>query len=145
MALTRKQIMANYYIRNKKSIGEKSKSYRLANKEKVKTIQADWYKRNKEEVKEYRQLNKHTVNAKNAEYRARKFRATIPTTKDVKAKIDELYVIASDSTKLFGYEWVVDHIVPLNRGGLHKLSNLQVVPASWNCAKGDRNSDVYWS
>ena len=98
MALTRKQIMANYYIRNKKSIGEKSKSYRLANKEKVKTIQADWYKRNKEEVKEYRQLNKHTVNAKNAEYRARKFRATIPTTKDVKAKIDELYVIASDST-----------------------------------------------
>ena len=144
MALTRKEIMADYYRRNKKSIGEKTKSYRLANKDKVKLIQADWYKKNKEKVKEYRQFNKHAVNSKNAEYRARKFRATVPTNRKEKEKIVELYKIAKDTTNLFGYRWVVDHIVPLNKGGLHKLTNLQVVPESWNGTKRDTNSDKYW-
>lgn len=144
MALTRKQIMADYYRRNKKSILEKTKSYRLANTEKVQTIKADWYQRNKDKVREHRQLNKHAVNAKNAEYRARKFRATIPMTKEDKAKIAEVYKIAKDATNLFGYRWVVDHIVPLNKGGLHKLSNLQVVPEKWNLSKKDLNNDNYW-
>ena len=65
-------------------------------------------------------------------------------SKEDKAKIAELYVIAKDATKLFGYGWEVDHIVPLAKGGLHKLSNLQVVPTTWNRVKGARNCDTYW-
>jgi 5-methylcytosine-specific restriction endonuclease McrA len=65
-------------------------------------------------------------------------------TNNDKLKIEELYSIANNARLTTGYDWDVDHIIPLNKGGLHKLSNLQVVPASWNRAKGDRNSDVYW-
>ena len=37
----------------------------------------------------------------------------------------------------------VDHIVPLNQGGLHEPTNLQLAPASWNRSKQDKNDD-FW-
>lgn len=46
-----------------------------------------------------------------------------------------------------GIKWSVDHIVPLrykHACGLHNGYNLQVVPASWNSKKGNRNMDVYF-
>ena len=92
----------------------------------------------------YRAENRDKCNALTAKYRARKFGATIYMTKEDRAKINSLYAIAKDATKLFGYTWEVDHIVPLAKGGLHKLSNLQVVPMAWNRSKGDRNCATYW-
>jgi hypothetical protein len=44
-------------------------------------------------------------------------------------------------TKMTGIEWHVDHIIPLqgkNVSGLHTPYNLQVIPASWNTAKGNK-------
>lgn len=46
-----------------------------------------------------------------------------------------------------GFDWHIDHIVPLNHKkacGLHIANNLQVVPASWNVEKGNRNMNPYW-
>ena len=37
-----------------------------------------------------------------------------------------------------GYE--VDHIVPISRGGLHKLNNLQYLTKKQNSSKGCRNN-----
>ena len=127
-----------------RQIGRKKRSKSTPSKERIKYLQAEWYKKNKDKYKEYRRVNKDSVNANNAQYRARKFNATIYMTDKEKKKIEELYQIAQDATKLFGYVWAVDHIVPLNKGGLHKLTNLQVVPAIWNRVKGDRSSDLYW-
>ena len=48
--------------------------------------------------------------------------------------------------KVTGFKWHVDHIVPLNHKhacGLHVASNFQVVPASWNVKKGNRNMAVF--
>ena len=45
-----------------------------------------------------------------------------------------------------GFKWNLDHIVPLNHKtacGLHVAANLQVVPASWNFKKGNRNMNTY--
>lgn len=36
-----------------------------------------------------------------------------------------------------GFDWHVDHMVPLARGGKHAWWNVQVIPARLNCWKGD--------
>ena len=49
--------------------------------------------------------------------------------------------------KITGFKWHVDHIVPLMHKqacGLNSAFNLQVVPASWNVKKGNRNMDTYF-
>lgn len=55
---------------------------------------------------------------------------------------DEAYVLAKLRSSATGIEWNIDHIVPFNHKkacGLHVAYNLQVVPASWNFSKGNRN------
>lgn len=55
--------------------------------------------------------------------------------------IEQAYEIAALRTKMFGFQWHVDHKIPL-RGtrvsGLHVPSNLQVIPGSLNSRKGNR-------
>ena len=54
-----------------------------------------------------------------------------------------MYDLAQRRTEQTGFAWEVDHIIPLTKGGLHKPTNLQVVPASWNKSKGNRSEDKY--
>lgn len=57
--------------------------------------------------------------------------------------IEEAYHLAALRTKMLGYPWHVDHIVPLQSKlvcGLHVHNNLRVIPGSENLAKGNR----YW-
>ena len=55
--------------------------------------------------------------------------------------IYEAYELAQLRSKLFGFLWEVDHIIPLvNKQvcGLHVEHNLQVVPAQWNKQKSNK-------
>ena len=57
--------------------------------------------------------------------------------------IKEIYKLARMRTKIMGFKWHVDHIVPLRHSlvcGLHWERNLQVIPACSNIRKGNR----YW-
>ena len=143
-----KENAKKYRLDNKEKINMQRKKRQAKNRESFNAKAKKWRDKNTEKVKasvkKYQQNNPDKLIVNCANYRARKFGATVYMTKKDKAKIAELYTIAKDATKLFGYNWEVDHIVPLNKAGLHKLSNLQVVPTSWNRAKRDRNSDVYW-
>lgn len=50
--------------------------------------------------------------------------------------------------EITGFEWHIDHIVPLNHKdacGLHVACNFQVVPALWNVTKGNRNMDEFFN
>lgn len=55
--------------------------------------------------------------------------------------IAQAYELAALRTKLFGFSWHVDHIMPLKGksvSGLHVPSNLQVIPGLQNIAKNNR-------
>ena len=57
--------------------------------------------------------------------------------------IQEAYHLAKLRTKMLGFKWHVDHIVPINSKivcGLHTHGNLQVIPAIENIKK----SNKYW-
>jgi hypothetical protein len=55
--------------------------------------------------------------------------------------IAQAYELAALRTKLLGFSWHVDHIMPLKGkliSGLHVPSNLQVIPGLQNIAKNNR-------
>ena len=62
-------------------------------------------------------------------------------TEDDLLHIKCLYQVAAMRTRESGYEWHVDHVVPLhgkNVSGLHVPNNLRVIPASENCRKSNK-------
>jgi 5-methylcytosine-specific restriction endonuclease McrA len=121
---------------------------------------ARWRKKNPkkhmEHVTKWKAANRDKVNAnaaihrkanpergveKTARYRAAKRRA-VPAWAN-RFFMREAYALAKLRTKLFGYEWHVDHIVPLRHPlvqGLHVEHNLRVIPAVHNIAK----SNLVW-
>ena len=136
-----------YYENNKEKVLATKKAWADRNKEQISIKAKEYRSKNKEKVREinraYNQANKDKRNALHAKRRALKFRATIRLTELDKFVIDEMYSLAKLRTEQTGIRWHVDHIVPLTKGGLHKPTNLQVVPGSWNESKGNRNCEVY--
>ena len=151
-----------YEVRNKDKIKAYRKAYRKANKEILAAKHKKWQQENKETVnalnrsyraknkektaaynKKWRDNNKDKVCTFSANRRALKFRATIRLTELDKFVIDEMYNLARIRTEQTGFEWHVDHIKPLTKGGLHKPTNLQVVPGTWNVSKGNRSEEKW--
>lgn len=61
--------------------------------------------------------------------------------------IQEALVLTKIREKITGFKWHMDHIIPLMHKrvcGLHNGLNVQVVPATWNVKKGNRNMDTYF-
>jgi hypothetical protein len=148
-------------VRCKRCIFAYHKAYREANAEKIAARKVEWKQANKEHVavknKKYAEANpeKRTqarkkwitnnpgkdtaAKALNAQLRKKR----IPTwlSGDEKWMIEQAYELAALRTKLFGFQWHVDHIIPLNGkrvSGLHTPYNLQVIPAIDNLRKSNR-------
>jgi hypothetical protein len=146
-----------YYLANKEAIDERNKAYfednreavakyrkawRAANKEAVAEQRKAWLATNKEAVAEqkkaYQKANPHIFNAHSAKRRATKLQAT-PAWADHET-IKGMYQLAVlfNST---GINLHVDHIVPLISDkvcGLHCEANLQLLSATENKSKGNR-------
>lgn len=119
------------YAKNKKVIKEKSKKYRELNKERINTLN-----------RRYKKQNVSKIKANAANRRASKLQRT---PKWVLAEelwlIKEIFDLATLRTKLHGFSWHVDHIIPLQGklvSGLHTPFNLQVIPWVENITKGNR-------
>jgi hypothetical protein len=122
-------VTAAWRAKNKDRIAEKARAYAAANPDLIKKIS-----------ERYRKRNLAYYASRAASHRAGLIRATPIWARDF--FIEEAYHLAALRTKITGYEWHVDHIVPLRSTlvcGLHVEHNLQVIPGSVNQSKNNRH------
>ena len=138
----RLKLMANpFFVAKKHAIDIE---YRAANREQCRAAIVAWSARNPEKVKAYakktKALNSGRTLAHTVKRRLAKINRT-PTwlTPDDHWMIEQAYELAAIRTKMFGFFWHVDHIIPLQGktvSGLHVPTNLQVIPAVEHCGLG---------
>ena len=122
-----------------------TKKYRLAHPEVYRKASRKWQLKNTTKFKAdhaaWRRKNSDKRAAAQNRRKSQQLRAVPKWANDFFIK--EIYHLASLRTKMLGYKWHVDHIVPLRSPivcGLHVENNLQVIPASKNISKHNR----YW-
>lgn len=119
------------------------KNYAKINSEKVKESLLKFSTSDKRKIylKEFAAKNRHKINASLANRRANKLKATPLWANNFFIK--EIYHLSNIRSKVTGFKWNVDHIVPLRSKfvcGLHCEANLQVIPAKANQIK----SNLIW-
>lgn len=120
-------------------------AYRAANKEKCAATISAWSKCNPEKVKAYAKKtkanNKGKINALTVKRRLAKIKRTPAwLSSDDYWMVEQAYELAALRTKMFGFSWHVDHILPLQGktvSGLHTPYNLQVIPGIENVRKSN--------
>ena len=117
------------YQKNRDRVLEYQKEYNLKNWDKV-------HERVRENGSIWSKKNKAKRNAITQRYRSKKMKS-IDISADME-KIKEFYLLAEKLTEQMGIRYVVDHIIPLSKGGKHHQNNLQVVTEADNLKKSNR-------
>lgn len=120
-----------YADENKDLCRQRVKDWEKINPEKKKQINKNWYVANK--PKALAGMRKRQLAQKN--------RTPSWLTKDDFWLMEQAYELAALRTKMLGFLWTVDHIIPLQGksvSGLHVPFNLQVITAHENYSKGNR-------
>lgn len=129
----------------------KNKEKRLANQKRLNALNPQWREKAKQNLfekdpeyynkyyKKYYQQNKDNYYKRCILYRRRSRKAT-PSWEDGSG-FKSLINLARELRDATGFEWDIDHCVPLKAkkaSGLNCVDNLQVIPASMNRKKGNR-------
>lgn len=145
----------------KSCVSAYQKAYREANAKQIAMSKAAWKAANQEHValkdRLYAQLNPEKrakarkkwialnpgkdVASKALNAQKRKQRIPVWLNDDDLWMIEQAYELAALRTRMFGFQWHVDHIIPLNGkrvSGLHVPDNLQVVPWIDNLKKHNK-------
>lgn len=128
---------------------EACKKWKAANKKKVSAYNKSWYSSHiPDEIirnKKWRENNRELMKRRYLMKYYRRLKAT-PSWAN-KFFISEAYELAGLRTRVFGFPWNVDHIVPMKSElvcGLHVEYNLQVIPRVENIVKGNRSWPDMW-
>jgi hypothetical protein len=123
-----KQKNAKYYSENKAFFAESSLAWKRANRGKIAAS-----------ARSYDRKIQARRNKIEAARRAAKIQSLPAWANEF--FIAEAYDLAATRSKVLGFKWHVDHIVPLKSPivcGLHTEQNLRVIPARENISKGNR-------
>lgn len=120
--------------------------WREKNPDKVKMHNASQYEKHSEKIKEgvrkWEKQNPVKVRAHTRLMQSkRKKRCPAWLTPDDLWMMQQAYELAALRTKLFGFQWHVDHEIPLQGklvSGLHVPQNLRVIPGFENVRKANR-------
>jgi hypothetical protein len=137
---------ADYYARTKTESLSKTKLWREQNVDRKRAYRKSEYAANKQAAQtsasEYRRNNPAKVNAWSRKHQlAKRKRTPNWLSADEFWMMEQAYELAALRTKLFGFVWHVDHVIPLQGelvSGLHTPYNLQVIPARDNQSKSNR-------
>lgn len=132
---------------HKKEIIEYQKQYCKDNKERRNEYNKQRYIENREErneqTKKWQKNNRNKCNAITANYRASKLNQT-PSNTDINT-IQEIYRLCAELNGFLGQGFFhVDHVIPINKGGLHHENNLLIIPAHENLSKSAKNPKDYY-
>jgi len=142
-----------------------NKTYRLKNAQRIASSKKSWVDQNQERKankdREYAiknpaarkasrekwdKSNPGRANAAKTKNKLeRQMRVPAWLTEDDQWIIAQAYELAKIRTRMFGFQWHVDHIIPLKGrkvSGLHVPTNLQVIPWKDNLRKGSRLTDA---
>lgn len=123
----RKELRKTVYYKPEEET-KRSLKWASKNPDKKREINNSWGKK-----------NRHITNANAAKYRSCKLQAT-PKWANL-FFIQEAYALAKLRSIMTGFEWHVDHVIPLqgkNVCGLHVEYNLQVIPKQMNLEKSNK-------
>lgn len=148
LELTKQKVKAKYHKNAEKIKARRRESYQK-NKEQEKAIakvrSAEWRLKNPNHANtklvkiKWKKNNLGKVNAETAKRRLAKLQRTPKwLTDDNYWIMEQAYELAALRTKMLGFSWHVDHVIPLQGktvSGLHVPTNLQVIPATENLRK----------
>jgi 5-methylcytosine-specific restriction endonuclease McrA len=125
-----------WYLRNRASVLRRVKRRYLRCREEIIAAVSRWAQKNREKVRRthrrWEKRNPQKCCAQAAIRRARKRGGGVGNRKDITA----VYSRCQELRQWF--DVVVDHIVPLAKGGAHSPENLQIIYRSENQLKGAR-------
>lgn len=118
--------------------------YATENRDKRREWNDRWVEKNPEANAEckrnWNSQNPETRRHHDAIRRTRKKLAYVPGHE---AELKALYALVPTIERLLGETCHVDHIIPLACGGTHEPTNLQIIPARINLAKGAKQDFDY--
>lgn len=143
-AANREQLLAHKRSEYPK-VADKKRAYQRDYAEKNKLAGQEkcrqFYINNPDYYKEFRLRFPEKLNAKETRRKTAKLqRNPAWLTEDDHWLIEQAYELAALRTRIFGFQWHVDHIIPLQGklvSGLHTPTNTQVIPGYENVRKSN--------